>query len=57
MAKKGNTNITSVTTVIDRTNNSVQDENAITALLGTGKAIMGEDNSKVDFTIILGRDY
>lgn len=57
VAKKGNTNITSVTTVIDRTNNSVQDENAITALLGTGKAIMGEDNSKVDFTIILGRDY
>ena len=57
VAKKGNTNITSSTTIINRTNNSKQDEDAIIALLGTGDAITGEDNAKVDFTIILGRDY
>ena len=57
VAKKGNTNITSTTTIINRTNNSKQDEDAIIALLGTGDAITGEDNAKVDFTIILGRDY
>ena len=57
VAKKGNTNITSTTTIINRTNNSKQDEDSIIALLGTGDAITGEDNAKVDFTIILGRDY
>ncbi len=57
VAKKGNTNITSTTTIINRTNNSKQDEDSIIALLGTGDAIIGEDNAKVDFTIILGRDY
>ena len=57
VAKKGNTNITFTTTIINRTNNSKQDEDSIIALLGTGDAITGEDNAKVDFTIILGRDY
>ena len=57
VAKKGNTNITSSTTIINRTNKSKQDEDSIIALLGTGDAITGEDNAKVDFTIILGRDY
>lgn len=57
VAKKGNTNITTTTTIINRTNNSTQDENSIIALLGTGDAIIGEDNANVDFTIILGRDY
>lgn len=57
VAKKGNTNITSTTTIINRTNNSKQGEDSIIALLGTGDAITGEDNAKVDFTIILGRDY
>lgn len=57
MAKKGNTNITTTTTIINRTNNSTQDENSIIALLGTGDSVMGENNSNVDFTIVLGRDY
>ena len=57
VAKKGNTNITTTTTIINRTNNSTQDETSIIALLGTGDAIIGEDNANVDFTIILGRDY
>ena len=57
IAKKGNINITTTTTIINRTKNFTQDENSIIALLGTGDAIIGEDNAKVDFTIILGRDY
>ena len=57
VAKKGNTNITTTTTIINRTNNSTQDENSIIALLGIGDSVMGENNSNVDFTIVLGRDY
>ena len=55
--KKGNTNITSETTIINRTNNKAQEENSLIALLGTGTSVIGEDNSNVDFTIILGSDY
>ena len=57
ISKKGNTNITSETTIINRTNNTTQEENSLIALLGTGTSVMGEDNSNVDFTIILGSDY
>lgn len=57
ISKKGSTNITSKTTIINRTNQSTSDEEAITSLLGTGTASSGEDKSDVDFTIILGKDY
>lgn len=57
ISKQGSTNITNVTTIINRTNNSKNDESAISSLLGTGTAILGENNSEVDFTIILGKDY
>ena len=57
ISKKGNTNITSETTIINRTNNKTQEENSLIALLGTGTSVIGEDNSNVDFTIILGSDY
>ena len=57
ISKKGNTNITSETTIINRTNNKAQEENSLIALLGTGTSVMGEDNSNVDFTIILGSNY
>ena len=57
ITKKGNTNITSETTIINRTNNKTQEENSLIALLGTGTSVIGEDNSNVDFTIILGSDY
>lgn len=57
VSKKGSTNITNKTTIINRTNNTTAEENTITALLGTGTAITGEDNSEVDFTVILGKDY
>lgn len=57
VSKKGNTNIANTTTIINRSNKTKSDENEIRALLGTGKAITGENNSNVDFTIILGKDY
>lgn len=57
VSKKGNTNIANTTTIINRSNKTKSDENEIRALLGTGTAITGENNSNVDFTIILGKDY
>ena len=57
ITKRGSTNITTTTTIINRTNNTKSDENAIISLLGTGSSTIGENNSNVDFTIILGRDY
>ena len=57
VTKQGNTNITTSTTIINRTNQTADIEDSIEALLGTGSTIMGENNAKVDFTIILGRDY
>ena len=57
ISKRGTTNITKTTTIINRTNNTKGDENAIISLLGTGSSSIGENNSNVDFTIILGRDY
>lgn len=57
IAKKGSSNITTKTTIINRTNQSKSEENAITSLLGTGTSSSGEDKSDIDFTIILGKDY
>lgn len=57
VTKKGNSNITSTTSIINRTNQEEKDVNSIKALLGTGKIINGENNTNTDFTIILGRDY
>lgn len=57
VTKQGTTNITSETTIINRTQNTSQEENSLKALLGAGVPITGENNSNVDFTIILGRDY
>ncbi len=57
VTKKGTTNVTRKTMIIDRKNNSKETENAIKSLLCTGVVSMGEDNSDVDFTIILGTDY
>ena len=57
VTKKGNSNITSTTSIINRTNQEEKDVNSIKALLGAGKIINGENNTNTDFTIILGRDY
>lgn len=57
VTKQGTTNIASETTIINRTQNTSKEENSLKALLGAGVSITGENNSNVDFTIILGRDY
>ena len=55
--KKGTTNVTSKTVIINRKNNSTESENEIKSLLCTGIINVGEDNNDVDFTIIIGTDY
>ena len=57
ISKKGTTNLTSKTLIINRTNQSSNVENAISTILCTGKEVSGEDNRNVDFTIIIGKDY
>lgn len=57
ISKKGTTNVTGKTIIIDRTNNSKKTGNEIKSLLCTGNIISGEDNNDVDYTIILGADY
>ena len=52
-----NTGIIDKTVIIDRTNNSIATEYAIKSLIGVGTTKSGENNSDVDFTIILGKDY
>ena len=57
ITKKGTTNVTSTTLIIDRKNNTKTVENAIKSLLGAGQIKSADDNNGVDFTIILGQDY
>lgn len=56
IVRKGTTNITQKTTIIDRANNSVADEEKIMSLLCAGSVIDGE-STDVDFTIVIGADY
>ena len=55
--KKGTTNVTAKTLIIDRKNNSKESENELKSLLCTGIITSGEDNNDVDFTVIVGTDY
>ncbi len=57
VTKKGTTTPVDKTVIIDRTNNSIATEYAIKSLIGVGTTKSGENNSDVDFTIILGKDY
>lgn len=57
VTKKGNTNFTNKTLIIDRKSASNEVKNEIKALLCTGIVTVGEDNSNVDFTIVIGLDY
>ena len=57
VTKKGTTNITQKTAIINRTSQSAQVDNAIKSLLCTGDVEVGENTKKVDYTIILGLDY
>ena len=57
ITKKGTTNFTNKTVIIDRKSNSNEEKNELKSLLCTGTTKVGEDNSNVDFTIIIGIDY
>lgn len=57
ISKTGVTSTTSTTTIINRTNQSKTKEEELKNILGVGKATSGSNNTKVDFTIIIGKDY
>ena len=57
VTKKGTTNVTKKTVIIDRKSNSSKTQSAIKSLLSVGKIETGEDTNGVDFTIIIGQDY
>lgn len=57
ITKKGTTNTTRKTLIIDRNNNTKETANKIKGLLCTGITTSGENNNNVDFTIIIGTDY
>lgn len=57
VTKKGTTNFTEKTVIIDRKSNTNEEKNKLKSLLCTGITTVGEDNSNVDFTIIIGIDY
>ena len=57
ITKKGTTNVTQKTIIINRKNNASEIESEIKSLLCTGDITVGEDNNEVDFTIIIGTDY
>ena len=57
ITKKGTTNFTNKTVIIDRKSHTNEEKNELKSLLCTGIVTVGEDNSNVDFTIIIGIDY
>ena len=57
ISKTGTTSPTSKTTIINRTSQSTSKEKEIKEILGVGAITSGSNNTKVDFTIIIGKDY
>lgn len=57
VSKSGTTSSTDKTAIINRTKQSSNIEKAIKQVLGVGITSKGSDNTKVDFTIIIGKDY
>lgn len=57
VAKTGNTTKTSKTSIINRTNRSTKETNTLKEILGIGTISKKSNNSKVDYTIIIGEDY
>ena len=55
--KSGTTSSTEKTTIINRTSQSSTTSKDIKSILGVGTITSGSDNTKVDYTIILGKDY
>ena len=57
IVKTGTTSSSSKTTIINRTRQSESVVNDIKEILGLGVVSKGSDNTNVDFTIIIGKDY
>lgn len=57
ISKSGTTTSTSKTTIINRTSQSNSTAKDIKSILGVGTITSGSNNTKVDFTIIIGKDY
>ncbi len=57
VTKTGNTTKTTKTSIINRTNKSTKTTNEIKEVLGVGATSKKSNNSKVDYTIIIGTDY
>ncbi len=57
VVKTGNTKTTSKTSIINRTNKTTKDTNELKEILKVGTATKKFNNSNVDYTIILGKDY
>ncbi len=55
--KTGKSSTASKTSIVNRTAKPENIEDEIKEALGVGRTSNGEDNSNVDFTIILGKDY
>ena len=55
--KSGTTEVKDKTSIVNRTNKSTKIEKDIKSILGTGTITSGSNNTKVDFTIIIGKDY
>lgn len=57
VVKTGNTNLTSKTEIINRTNQKTEETKKLKTILKVGVTSQKINNSKVDYTIILGKDY
>lgn len=57
VTKTGTTNSTAKTSIINRTGNSSSTTKTIKDLLGIGVTSTKSSNTKVDYTIIIGKDY
>ena len=55
--KSGTTSSTQKTTIINRTSKSSTTSKDIKTILDVGSITSGSDNAKVDYTIIIGKDY
>lgn len=57
VTKTGNTTTTSKTTIVNKTNQSETTTKQIKTALGVGTTSTKTDNSSVDYTITIGKDY
>ena len=57
VVKTGNTNSTTKTSIINRTNQKTETTKELKEILKVGTTSQNSNNSDVDYTIILGKDY